>query len=133
MKELAWDELLSVDVEEIDEDHRKLVGIVNILAQAIADGASLDLLGAVFEEFINYTAYHFSHEERLMLKYDYPKYEQHRIEHAGLVESARRLQDDILEGEGTMADEELEFLENWLTEHILTVDKQLGDYLVQVM
>jgi hemerythrin len=82
---------------------------------------------------VPYTAYHFSHEERLMLKYGYEGYEEHRDEHEGLVTSAKKLRQHILQKEGIGANEELEFMESWLTEHILADDKALGSYLLKVM
>ena len=71
MKDIVWGDVLSVAVDEIDEDHRKLVNIFNILNHSLAEGESPDYLAAVLEELINCTVWHFSHEERLMLKYGY--------------------------------------------------------------
>ena len=133
MKDIVWGHVLSVEVDEIDEDHRKLVGIFNILNHAIADGESPDYLAAVLEELVNCTVWHFSHEERLMLKYRYEDIEEHKALHRELIKSARALQQKILQADNTMADEDIEFLERWLTEHILTEDMKLGSYLSQVM
>ena len=78
MKDLAWSQILSVEVDEIDEDHRKLVNIFNILNHSVMEGESTDYLAAVLEELINCTVWHFSHEERLMLKYGYEGTEEHK-------------------------------------------------------
>jgi len=61
VKDIVWGEILSVGVEEIDEDHRKLVNIFNILNHSVVEGASPDYLAAVLEELINCTVWHFSH------------------------------------------------------------------------
>ena len=47
--------------------------------------------------------------------------------------SAKDLQQEILRADKPIADENIEFLERWLTEHILTTDGRLGSYLSQVM
>ncbi|HRD87338.1 MAG TPA: bacteriohemerythrin [Accumulibacter sp.] len=133
MKDLVWDEILSVGVDEIDEDHRKLVNLFNILNHAVVDEESPDYLAAILAELINCTAWHFSHEERLMLKHRYQGFEEHRAEHEELIQSARALQQGILRANQPMVDEHIEFLERWLTEHILTADLRLGSYLSQVM
>ena len=133
MKDLVWDEILSVGVDEIDEDHRKLVNLFNILNHAVVDEESPDYLAAILAELINCTARHFSHEERLMLKHRYQGFEEHRAEHEELIQSARALQQGILRANQPMVDEHIEFLERWLTEHILTADLRLGSYLSQVM
>ena len=133
MKDLVWGSILSVGVDEIDEDHRKLVNIFNILNHAVTEGESPDYLAAVLEELINCTVWHFSHEERLMLKYGYEGIEEHKAEHQELIKSAKKLQQEILQADKPVADENIEFLERWLTEHILTTDMRLGSYLSQVM
>ena len=133
MKDLVWDLILSVGVDEIDDDHRKLVSLFNILNHSITEGDAPDYLEAVLEELINCTAWHFSHEERLMLKYGYEEIVEHKTEHQELIKSARELQQNILQAGNLVANEDIEFLERWLTEHILTADMRLGSYLAMEM
>lgn len=133
MKELVWSELLSVDIEEIDEDHRKLLDLFNILNHAISDGDTPEYQVAVLEELINCTIWHFSHEERLMLKYDYADIDEHKAAHQELIDSAMQLEKKILQADSSIEDEDVAFLERWLTEHILTDDNRLGVYLSRVM
>lgn len=133
MKELKWGKILSVGVEEIDEDHRKLVDIFNVLNHAVSEGESPDYLAAVLEELINCTVWHFSHEERLMLKYHYPAAAGHKVDHRELIGSAKELQQKILQGGNAVNDEHIIFLERWLTQHILTADQKLGAFLYEAM
>jgi hemerythrin len=133
VKDLVWDKLLSVGVDEIDEDHRKLINLFNILSHSVTAGESREYLAATLEELINCTVWHFSHEERLMLKHRYHEREEHKAEHQELIQSAQELQQEILQADKPFADEHIQFLERWLTEHILTADGRLGAYLSQVM
>jgi hemerythrin len=133
VKDIVWGKILSVGVDEIDEDHRKLVDTFNVLNRAVTEGESPDYLAAVLEELINCTVWHFSHEERLMLKYGYQRIEEHKAEHKELIRSAKELQQEILQAGKPVADEHIVFLERWLTQHILTDDMQLGSYLYDVM
>jgi hemerythrin-like metal-binding protein len=133
MKDLIWDNTLSVDVPEIDEDHRRLVDLFNILNRSVVQGDAKDYIDAVMEELISCTAWHFRHEERLMLKYGYEGLTTHRSEHEELVASAKELQQKLLQHGKAVSSEEIEFLEHWLTGHILGTDKDLGSYLCEVM
>ncbi len=133
VKDIVWDEILSVGVDEIDEDHRKLVNIFNILNHSVMAEESSDYLAATLAELINCTVWHFSHEERLMLKHRYEGIEEHKAEHQELIKSAKELQQEILQANKPVVEEHIEFLERWLTEHILTADLRLGSYLAQVM
>lgn len=133
MKDLKWGKILSVGVEEIDEDHRKLVDIFNVLNHAVAEDESPDYLRAILEELINCTVWHFSHEERLMLKHRYPDAAAHTQEHRELIDSARDLQRKVLQEGRAVSEEHVIFLERWLTEHILTADQKLGSFLYETM
>jgi len=133
MKDLVWDKTLSVQVQEIDEDHRRLVDLFNILVHSVVEGDAPDYIQAVMEELITCTVWHFRHEERLMLKYGYGGFEEHKSEHDELIESAKELQQKLLQEDKPVSSEDIRFLEHWLTGHILGTDMDLGSYLCEVM
>jgi len=133
VKDLIWDNTLSVEVDEIDEDHRRLVELFNLLTHAIEEGAAANYVEAVLEELISCTIWHFRHEERLMLKYGYDGAMEHKAEHQQLVESAKAMQQKLLQAGTVASSEDIQFLEHWLTGHILGADMDLGAYLGKVM
>lgn len=133
MKDLIWDNSLSVDVKEIDEDHRRLVELFNILNLAVKEGEEAAYIDAVLEELICLTFWHFRHEERLMLKYGYKGTDEHKAEHQQLIESAKSLQKKLQQQGKVISVKEIEFLEHWLTGHILGTDMELGSFLGEVM
>lgn len=133
MTDLIWDKTLSVDVPEIDEDHRRLVDLFNILHHSVVEGDATEYVEAVMEELISCTVWHFRHEERLMLKYGYEGFLAHRSEHEELIASAKALQQKLLLERKPVLSEDLQFLEHWLTGHILGTDRDLGSYLCEVM
>ena len=130
MKELVWDEVPSVENEEIDKDHQILVDLFNLLARSVAEGESREYVEAVLEELIRCTAWHFCHEERLMLKAGYGGLAEHRQEHLELMDSVRDLQREILDT-GRLEEREFEILEQWLTGHILAADMDFGEFLLR--
>lgn len=133
MKDLVWDYVLSVGNDEIDEDHQRLIDLFNMLNHAVTEGGNQEYLAAVLEELINCTVWHFSHEERLMLKHGYEGMTEHREEHQELIKSVKELQHKILQAGNAMVSDDLEYLERWLTAHILSADMKLGSYLAEVM
>lgn len=133
VQDLIWSKTLSVDVDEIDEDHRRLVDLFNILNHSVVEGDASNDIDAVFEELINCTVWHFSHEERLMLKYGYEGIGEHKTEHQELISNVMALQQKFLHEGKKLSSDDIEFLEHWLTEHILVADMELGSYLVEVM
>jgi hemerythrin len=133
VKNIIWDESLSVEVDEIDADHRKLVDLFNILSHSVAEGDAADYIEAVLEELISCTIWHFRHEERLMLLYKYKDFEEHKAEHSDLINGVKELQKKFHNQGKLLFNNDIEFLEDWLTGHILGHDMRLGFYLEKVM
>ncbi len=133
MKKIIWDESLSVDAGEIDEEHRRLVDLFNILSRSVAENDSAEYIEAVLEELISCTIWHFRHEERLMLMYKYDGLGEHKEEHNELIDSVRELQHKFQHKNKLLTNDEIEYLEDWLTQHILGQDMRLGYYLSEVM
>jgi hemerythrin len=133
VKNIVWNDALSVDVDEIDEDHRRLIDLFNILSHAVADGDSAEYIDAVLEELITCTIWHFRHEERLMLLYKYDGIELHKSEHQDLIDSVKELQQKFHKANKLLTNEDIEYLEDWLTGHIYGQDMKLGFYLLNKM
>jgi len=131
MNNLNWDASLSVQFDEIDDDHHKLVELFNLLSQSLATGESSAYINAVFIELINFTAWHFSHEERLMIKYAYNELTEHKKEHQELLDSAKELHQKFIHQGHKLSDQDIEFLEHWLTGHIFGADMKLGIFLCE--
>ena len=133
MKEILWSNTLSVEFDEIDDDHRKLVDLFNQLNQSVSAGDREEYIEALLNELITCTAWHFSHEERLMVKYGYEAFTEHKAEHQELIESAQQLQQKFLQEGKQLSNDDVEYLDRWLTEHILVTDMGLGSFLAQAV
>jgi hemerythrin-like metal-binding protein len=131
VKNIIWDESLSVDAGEIDEDHRRLIDLFNILSHSVAEGDTPEYIEAVLEELISCTIWHFRHEERLMLMYKYDALEEHKDEHHELIDNVRELQQKFHKENKVLTNEDIEYLEDWLIQHILGQDMRLGYYLME--
>ena len=133
MKDLVWSNTLSVFVDEVDDDHRRLVDLFNLFMHAVDDNESPAYQEALLEELISATAWHFRHEERLMVKYAYPDTAAHKQEHEELIAGADALRQKFLAADRQATEEDVAFLEHWLVAHILATDMKLGDFLVDAM
>jgi hemerythrin-like metal-binding protein len=133
MKELLWDKTLSVDVAEIDQDHRRLLELFNRLGHASEEGEPQAEIEAIMDELISCTGWHFRHEERLMQKYGYAGLEEHRVEHQSLLAGGQALLQRLRDSAAPLSTQDLEFLEHWLTGHIYGADMSMGAYLAETM
>jgi hemerythrin len=128
---IRWDEKLSVGVAQFDEHHRELIRIINEIESARAGGEDYHYLKNLLFELVSYTKYHFSAEERIMAKHNYPDAEPHLHEHKKLVRQVERFLEEYSEHKPALADEVHEFLKRWLIEHILETDRAMGEYLTR--
>jgi hemerythrin-like metal-binding protein len=125
MSLMTWDKNLETGHAGIDSDHKKLVNLVNQLADAMASGRGKDVCGKVLAELAAYTATHFAMEERLMAAQRYSKAVEHKGEHDKLVKEVLAFKAKFDAGSAMLTLSLLTFLKEWLGKHILGSDKAL--------
>jgi hemerythrin len=129
MSVIEWNENYSVRIDEVDKQHKKLIALLNELADAMTVGKGRDVVGTVLTELVNYTVYHFSTEERLFEQYGYPAAQEHKRQHEDLTEQAKKLKADFDDGNWMITIDVLKFLSAWLNDHILGQDKKYASFL----
>ncbi len=120
---------LSVNIRELDDQHRRLLGLVEKLKAAMRQGKGKEELQKIFDGLVTYTASHFASEERLMLAHGFPEYEDHKRIHAAMTARVLDLQRQYREGRLGLSLEVLKFLEDWVGKHIQGTDKKYGPFL----
>ncbi len=131
MSLIEWTGALSVGFKEIDNDHQRLVEIINDLSDAIEQKRDHDHLKETLGELIEYTAWHFRHEERLMQVNGYDDMTSHQEKHTDLAGQAVEIQGKFEAGDDSALEVLMPFLKDWLTEHIQETDKKLGQFLAE--
>lgn len=129
MAMIVWQDDYSVDIQEIDEQHKSLVRLINQLYEALASKQHRDQVAKILDELIDYTVIHFAVEETLMRIFHYPEYDEHKLSHDHIAQKVRAFQQDFNSGEANVDMELLLFLKNWLTQHIVQVDKRYSAHL----
>lgn len=123
-----WSPQYSVKVKQIDEEHKKLIEILNELHNAMLSAQGKTVIEQVINKMANYTKVHFSSEEGLMEKYGYPDLPSHKKEHELFIEKVNQFSEKYKSGEALLSIEIMEFLKNWLMGHINGVDKQYSSF-----
>ena len=125
---INWTETLSVGVTLFDNDHKELISIANRLHDSITVGSQQVVLAPILNELLNYTIFHFGHEEGMMLQYAYPAYEQHKKEHDALVAKVQDYSDQVKAGKTSISLSLIGFLKDWLVNHIMVSDKEYSEF-----
>ncbi|MCX8027305.1 MAG: bacteriohemerythrin, partial [Thermodesulfovibrionales bacterium] len=126
---IEWGDVFSVNIRDIDEQHKQLFKLVNELFAAWKGNKPKEVVGRALDGLIQYTATHFKTEEDYFKKHNYPDAANHIEIHKALVKQALDLKQKFDAGTLDINMEVMNFLKNWLNNHILRVDKRYGPYL----
>ncbi|SHI80157.1 bacteriohemerythrin [Propionispora hippei] len=130
---IEWNEEMVFQIDDIDAHHEKLVDLINTLYERVFECENLEqereLTGHILRELRDYAVYHFSAEEELLIKCNYPAYREHKREHDQFVSRVGELSEEYSRGEPVLSFPTFMFLKNWLVDHILRKD---SDYVAYV-
>jgi hemerythrin len=127
---MTWTEKLSVGVVALDNDHKKLVAMVNDLYDAMQAGHGRDKLGPILGELIKYTKEHFAREESFFARTGYPAAGPHKQQHEALTRQVVEVQEKYAGGSAaTLSLDVMHFLRTWLVNHIQGSDQAYRAHL----
>jgi hemerythrin len=128
---VVWNGSFLVNFEIIDNQHKGLIDIINDLIQgcdkskAIRDIVFIKTL----RKAVEYTQLHFSTEEKYLLQVNYPEFDAQKKEHDAFISEVIKQLKSFEENQNDPA-ALVEFLKNWLLNHIAVMDKKYAPYLV---
>jgi len=128
-KAVEWNDSYSVGIEKFDNSHKVLINMVNDLADAMQQKKSKDAVGRVLNGLAEYTINHFADEERCFSQTRYPEETQHIALHKKLLEQVTALISKFNAGEPLITQDVINFLSDWLVNHIKGVDMRYGPHL----
>ncbi len=131
MSVIEWSENLSVGIKSIDDQHKVLIGLINRLNTAMAQGEASIIIGDVLAKLTDYTRFHFTYEEDLFEQYGYENNAQHKQKHKKLIDQISTLKENYeSDMMGAIGIEIMQFLKNWLTKHIMKTDMEYSQFLI---
>lgn len=130
---VQWTPEISVGIQEIDEQHKHLVQLLNNLFDVMIENRpDRDAIARkTLIELLNYTAVHFAVEESLFRIFGYPDYERHKKLHDQLKSEVSDIALRVQSGETRVDTKLLVFMKNWITSHIMQEDKSYSPFLLQ--
>ena len=128
---ISWNDTFSVGISEMDTQHKRLVDMINQLYEAMSGGKGDNVLADILNGLVTYTRTHFAAEEKLMQKYGFPGFAQHKKLHDELTQKVTELNDKVRNGKMVPSVSLGSFLKDWLTRHIQQEDMQYGRFITQ--
>lgn len=126
---MPWGDRLKIDIPLIDDQHKELVKMINELHRAMKMKMGAKEAGQILTRLADYTVYHFKNEENLFEKHQYPDRDAHKQYHDRLVGQVLEFKKEFEEGRAALSMDLMQFLTDWLREHILKTDKLYVPFL----
>jgi hemerythrin len=131
MRLIRWNDTLCLNITEIDQQHRKLVDVINELNEAMRQSKGKALLGKILAGLVAYAGTHFRTEERILDRLGYPETARHKAEHAAFVKKVAEFRQGFESGKLGLSLQVMTFLSDWLQHPIKGTDKTYVPFLQQ--
>jgi len=125
-----WNSRNNIGVEAIDEDHRKFLGLINTLQEAVQKCTATEVQGRIMSNLIIHVHSHFAAEEDLMRRSHFPWMEEHQSEHRIFAQRVYELQRELAWGNRSLAIEMLNAMNNWFQHHVTGTDRKLQPFVL---
>lgn len=130
MSLLRWKDEYLTQVEEIDNQHRRLFDLVNDIYDLMRLGRGQSSVLEAMNELFEFSRFHFGTEEKLMSDTKYSGSEPHFAEHVRLLDQINNLRIEVRDGRIVLSMNEMYFLKDWLLVHFQGPDKGLAHHLI---
>lgn len=124
---IKWKEEYNIGVQNIDEQHQKLFEIADSAYKLLKNEFCIDKydkIVSILEELKDYTIYHLKSEEKYMMSIGYKKFLSHKVDHDDFIEKINNYDlNNIDQNQDKYIMEILDYVVNWITQHILGKDK----------
>ena len=129
MELFQWKEEYDLGLEKIDNQHRQMVDMLNRLYEAKKSTNVHRAIEETLDGLVHYVKIHFADEEAAMSEANYPDLDQQRRQHLEMTDEVIRMRNLMLQGGEPATFELLNFMSEWLKEHISGSDQKFGVFM----
>lgn len=126
-KSIIWSDDYKLGIEIIDAQHKQFVEIIDELYRSIQNLTSEKELEGILDKLVNYHTIHFATEERYFEEFNYEGMKEHKEAHHLFNQKISDFQKQAKEGTHDIGFDLIDYLEDWLIDHLSTMDKKYVD------
>ena len=126
---INWKESYSVNSKEIDQQHKKLIDLINVLYDSFLNKEDKDKLDYIISELNDYAIVHFSAEEKYFTEHGFTRSEEHINEHRMFLKEVEKFRAEYYQNSKSLTPKIMTFLRDWLTNHIREMDQEYRSFI----
>ena len=126
---MRWLDLYATGIEKIDRQHETLTDLLNALNEAFRGGRPNEVLLFRLDQLIESTHEHFTDEEALMRRKEYPDFDLHKAEHDFLLAQVVHFREEFAASKAELSESMMDYLRDWLRDHILISDRRMARFI----
>ena len=127
---VEWKDEYSVGIDSIDQQHKKLLSLINQLQTAVDYKTGEEFEREALDELVDYTKTHFTYEEGLLEQNDYPDFVPHKAQHEAMIKEVEKVLAGYESDPDTAMRNAADYLKDWLINHINGTDKEYSSHLI---
>lgn len=128
---MRWNAKLELGIDALDRQHKEMVAFAGEVYEAHRELDDMELRRRLLA-LVSLAAEHFVFEENLMHATNYGKHAVHSEHHAEILGQLERFSQQLLEARyAARGDKLMVFLNDWLSSHIASFDRDFADYLAR--
>jgi len=120
---VEWIDKFALGINEIDDQHKLLIGIMNKICTALNEGKEKEVIGDVLKEMDDYAHAHFALEEKYFDEFNYEKTDEHKAWHKAFSAKVQNLMNSLAEDPESVSIDTISFLGGWFIDHTQTFDR----------
>lgn len=124
INKLEWEEKYSVGVKLLDDQHKKMFTTINSLIEILSGSPDEGKISEIINSLLEYKKFHFATEEKYFEEFKYEGTAEHIATHVLFGEKLKIIQENNKNSLITLTYELIDFLEDWLIDHLLTEDQK---------
>ncbi|MDH4263899.1 MAG: bacteriohemerythrin [Spirochaetia bacterium] len=127
--QIQWTSQYNLGITMIDDQHKWLVDLYNKIDNAKSRNQPAEILGTYMKGLIHYTRFHFNAEENELKRIDYKQFVEHKASHEKFITKINEFLNEFSQGNEDVVQYVLDFLKNWLLNHIMHEDKKYVPFM----
>ncbi len=126
---MVWSDEYRVDIGAIDQQHHGIIAMINEVHEAMEQKRPPIFINAIIRKLVTYAEAHFEFEEQCMELCHFKALRQHKCKHNEMMKQIASFEESIVKGHPEDYQRLLDFLMDWLRQHILKTDKEYVEAL----